>query len=102
MKPHTKYVVLAGLSLFLFVSGGIAFASSSQYLTQAQKFINQNCSKKLVADQTALLCYLFNKSQEQDTKLATMNATLSPVPSQIASLQASTSALNNTVNNLQN
>lgn len=101
MKPQGKYFVTAGLLLFLFISTGIAFASSSTFFTQAQKFINQNCNKKFFADQTALLCYLFDKSQEQDTKLAAINATLSPIPSQIASLQASTSALNNTVNNLQ-
>src|SRR5438874_13547710 len=86
MKPHKKYLLVAGLSIFLFASPGITFASSSTFFTQAQKFINQNCNKKLIADQTALLCYLFNKSQEQDTKLATINSTLSPIPSQIASL----------------
>jgi hypothetical protein len=87
MKPHKKYFVLAGLLLFLFVSGGIAFASSSQYLTQAQKFINQNCNKKYLTDENALFCYLFNKSQEQDTKIATINATLSPIPSRVADLE---------------
>jgi len=42
MKPHKKYFVLAGLSIFLFAGTGIAFASSSTFLTQAQKYINKN------------------------------------------------------------
>ncbi len=101
MKPQRKFLVLAGLSLFLAFSAGIAFASSSTFLTQAQKYINQNCNKKNLANQIALLCYLFNKSQEQDASITALNATVSPIPGQIASLQASTSALNNTINNLQ-
>jgi len=100
MKPHRKYLLTAGLFLFFFTSTGIAYASSSTFLTQAQKFISQNCNRKLLADPTALFCYLFYKSQEQDAAIANINATLSPIPSQIASLQASTSALSSTVNNL--
>src|SRR6266496_4500423 len=101
MKPRRKYFLLAGLSLFLFVSGGIAFASSSQYLTQAQKFINDNCSNKKIDNQTALLCYVFNKSQEQDVSIASLNTTLSPMPSEINSLNNHQTQTDQSIANLQ-
>ena len=101
MKPHKKYFVLAGLLLFLFATTGIVYASSSTFFTQAQKFINQNCNKKILADPTALLCYLFDKSQEQDTKIAAINATLSPIPSQIASLNQQYQTLSASMSSIQ-
>jgi hypothetical protein len=93
MKPHKHYLLTAGLFLFLFASICIAYASSAQFFTQAQQFINQNCNKKTLADQTALLCYLFNKSQEQDTAITNINTTISPVPSEIADLQKRVASL---------
>ncbi len=96
----TKYLLLTTLAFFALAVP--VFASSSSFLSQAQKYINDKCSKKKIQDQTALLCYLFNKSQEQDTALTAINTTLSPIPTQIASLQASTSAINNSFNSLQN
>ncbi|HYT41515.1 MAG TPA: hypothetical protein VEP90_04170 [Methylomirabilota bacterium] len=101
MKPHKKYLLVAGLSIFLFASTGIVYASSSTFFTQAQKFINQNCNKKILADQTALLCYLFNKSQEQDTSITTINATLSPIPTQIQNLQNQQGQSSQNISSLQ-
>src|SRR5207244_10557783 len=93
MKSQRKYFLTAGLFLFLFISSCLAFASSSTFVTQAQNFINQNCNRRILADQTALLCYLFNKSQEQDTSINSLNATVSPIPGQITTLQNKVSAL---------
>lgn len=101
MKPQRKYFLTAGLLLFLFASTGIAFASSSTFFTQAQKYINQNCNKKFFPDQTALLCYLFNKSQEQDTSITNINATLSPIPTQIQNLQNQQGQLSQNITSLQ-
>ena len=91
MRLRKKYLLPLGF-LFFFLAG-IAFASSSQFLTQAQKYIDDNCGKKNISDQTALLCYLFNTSQEHDTSIANINATISPIPSEITDLQNRVSAL---------
>ena len=72
----TKYLLLTTL-VFLALAVPV-FASSSTFLSQAQKYINANCSRKKIQDQTALFCYLFNKSQEQDAGIAAINTTLSP------------------------
>lgn len=85
MELHKKHIILAGTSLFLFAS--IAFASGSTFLSQAEKYIKNNCGKEKISNETAMLCYLFNKAQELDQSIAIINATLSPVPSQITDLQ---------------
>ncbi len=85
MKLRKKYIIAAGLSIFLF--SAVAYASSQDFLTQAQKYIDENCGKKLISNQTALLCYVFYKSQEQDQSINAINATLSPIPTQIQTLQ---------------
>ena len=93
MKLRKKYFFIAGLSIFLFT--GVAYASSQNFLTQAQKYINENCGKKLISNQTALLCYLFNKAQEQDTGISTINATISPIPGEISDLKKKVQDLQN-------
>src|SRR5438067_9337165 len=85
MKLHKKYFLPFGFLFFFAV--GIAFASSAQFLPQVQKFINTNCSKKKIPDETSVLCYLFAKTQEQDGVIAKINATISPVPQQITTVQ---------------
>ena len=91
MKFHKKYLVPIGF-LFFFLAG-ITFANSSQFLSQAQKYVNDNCTKKKLDNQTALFCYLFNKVQEHDTAISNINATISPMPSEISDLQKRVSAL---------
>lgn len=88
---HKVIFIVAGF--FIFFLAGVAFASSSTYLQQAQKYVNANCNKKTITDKTALLCYLFNKSQEQDTKISNIDNGISPVPSEINNLQERVSAL---------
>ncbi|SRR6266704_4914581 len=91
MKIDKRLFIVTSLAFFLLAV--TAYAASSDFLSQAQKYINQNCSKNKLADDKALLCYLFNKSQEQDQSIANINTTLSPIPSQIADLQKRVSAL---------
>ena len=85
MRINKGLLLLTSLAFVMLAS--TAYASSSNFLTQAQKYIKQNCSNKNLTNQTALLCYLFNKSQEQDASIASLSATLSPIPGQITNLQ---------------
>src|SRR6266700_440939 len=85
MKHNKKLLILAAIAFFTLA--GTTLASSSTFLTQAQKYINQHCDKKNITNQTALLCYLFNKSQEQDANITAINSTLSPIPDKITTLQ---------------
>src|SRR5260221_810490 len=91
MKLNKKYLLPIGF-LFFFLAG-IALASSTQFLSQAQQYINDNCGKKNISDQTALLCYLFNKVQEHDASIAQINTTLSPIPEQINTLSNQVASL---------
>ena len=93
MRINKKLFILSSITFFILA--GTIYASSSQFLSQAQKFINANCSKKKILDQTALLCYLFNKVQEQDvtltnheTKISNLETTITPMPGQIATIQS--------------
>ncbi len=99
MKLRKKYIIAAGLSIFLF--SAVAYASSQDFLTQAQKYIDENCGKKLISNQTALLCYVFYKSQEQDQSINAINATLSPIPTQIQTLQNTAANQSNTIASLE-
>ena len=79
-----------------------AYASSAGFLTQAQKYINQNCSKKKLPDQTALLCYLFEKSQEQDTNLTNAHNDIQSLKTLTASQSSTINQLQQEIMNLQN
>ncbi|MGZ3948528.1 MAG: hypothetical protein ACXVKK_10450 [Flavisolibacter sp.] len=91
MKLNKKLLILTNIAFFILA--GTVYASSSQFLSQSQKYINTNCSKKQLDNETALLCYLFNKVQEHDTSIANINTTISPIPSEITDLQKRVSAL---------
>ena len=94
MKVVVKYFSVVLIFFFLIV--GIAYASSSTYLSQAQRYITLVCRNR-VGDQTALFCYLFNKVQEQDTAIAGINTKLSPIPSQITDLQNTVASYSSTL-----
>ena len=58
------------LALALLLSASVVFAaSSSDYLTKAQKYIDRNCSKSSISNQTSLNCYLFYKLGEIETQV---------------------------------
>ena len=95
MKIHKRLLIITSLTFFLLAT--VAYASSSDFFPQAQKYINQNCSRKKLTDQTALLCYLFEKSQEQDkdiqslkTITASQSATINQLQQEISNLQTPT------------
>ncbi len=92
MKIHKRLFIVTSLAFFLLTVA--VYAASSDFLPQAQKYINQNCSRKKLTDQTAILCYLFEKSQEQDTTLTNANK-------DVQSLKTLTASQSSTINQLQ-
>ncbi len=66
MKFNKK--ILLGLTLTLLLSAGVVYAaSSSDYLTKAQQYINANCDKANLSEKTSLDCYLFKKINESQS-----------------------------------
>jgi len=100
MKIHKRLFIVTSLTFFLLAAA--AYAASSDFLSQAQKYINQNCSRKRLTDQTALLCYLFDKSQEQDTTLANANKDIQSLKTLTASQSSTINQLQQEISNLQN
>src|SRR6266700_6170962 len=96
MRINKKILLITSGAFFMLAA--TAYASSSGFLTQAQNYINANCSKNKIPDQTALICYLFNKVQEHDTSIANINTTLSQIPSQVTDLQNRVSKLESEIN----
>ena len=68
MKIRKKLVFGITLSLFLFATTVYA-ATSSDYLTKAQNYIDDNCAKAKISNQISLNCYLFYKIAELETKV---------------------------------
>lgn len=84
-------VRLSKLQLFIsfliaLVVPTIVFSASSDFLNQASKYIDNNCSKSSISNQIALLCYLFEKDKEQDTVISSNT-------DRVANLEASNSSL---------
>src|SRR5260221_5534582 len=100
MKIHKRLLIVTSLAFFLLAAA--AYASSADFLPQAQKYIKQNCSKKNLNDEKALLCYLFEKSQEQDTNLTNANNDIQSLKTLTASQGATISQLQQEISNLQN
>jgi hypothetical protein len=88
-------------SIIFFTLAATAYASSPTFLSQAEKYITANCGKKKLDNQRALLCYLFDKSQEQDAAIAALNTTLSPIPSEITSLNTTQASQASQISSLQ-
>lgn len=82
MVGKLKLIVPVILLLVIPLS---VYALSSTYLPKAQKFIDGNCFKPSISNQTALLCYLFERDKEQET-------TISSHTNRLNSLEASNSA----------
>jgi hypothetical protein len=100
MKINNRLLILTSLAFFMLAAA--AYASSAGFLTQAQKYINQNCSKKKLPDQTALLCYLFEKSQEQDTDLTNAKNDIQSLKTLTTSQSATIRQLQQEISSLQN
>jgi|GEM_PF-4931504 len=100
MKINKRLLTLTSLAFFLLAA--TAYAASADFLTQAQKYINQNCGKNKLVDEKALLCYLFYKSQEQETDLTNANKDIQSLKTLTASQSSTINQLQQEIMNLQN
>ena len=74
-KPIKKLLTssVVGTAVFLFSTVSVfAVLNSAAFLPQAQDFIKKNCDKNTVNDEKSLLCYLFYKTGELDTRVNTL------------------------------
>lgn len=71
MRTNKKFIsfILAIFVLFVVVLPAYAL-TSSDFLSQAQQWVDRHCSRARVSNETALLCYLFAKTSETDAAIA--------------------------------
>jgi hypothetical protein len=107
MRLNKKIIVLF-ISLF-FVFAIPSYAKSTSFFDQAQKYINGDCAKQKIANDAAVLCYLYKRSAEQDTALNNMRSTFSLIPDimtalhyEVSSNSATTEMLNQKIIDLEN
>ncbi len=91
-------VVLATLSFFAHPV--FAVLNSSSFLSKAQEFINNTCTKKHLDNQQSLLCYLFYKTNELDTGLTNAQHTINGLVTSDASQSAEIALLQQEVASL--
>lgn len=77
------------VTFLLLVSSTSIFAASSDFFDKAKMFVDRHCDRNRISDTNALLCYLFEKSNEQQLKIEELeqrvedleNALATPSPS---------------------
>ncbi len=77
-----------------------AALSSSQFLTKAQNFININCSKRSIDNETSLLCYLFYKTGEININLTNTQNTVAGLTTIDATQSAQINDLKNSLTSI--
>lgn len=94
MSKFWRLSILIVFTFFLFALPVYAL-NSSNFLTQAQRWVERNCSRPRNPDQYALWCYLFAKSGETDSRLGVLEGSDATMSAAIANLQQRIAALEN-------
>lgn len=82
MKIKINKKLLLGFSLiFLFFTFIVYAASSTDFYAKARKYIDSNCSKGFLSNETSLNCYLFYKAVELETKINSNTSRISTLES---------------------
>ena len=71
MNRYRRYLLLM-IPAFLLVVTPIYAITSGDFLTKTNKYVNKTCEKKHVSKRNSLLCFLFYKSSEQDTRITNL------------------------------
>lgn len=61
--------LLIFVTIFIFAVPAVYAISSLDFLTKAQKYIDKNCSKRSIANDVSLNCYLFYKIIDLENKI---------------------------------
>jgi hypothetical protein len=88
LSKNKKLLAISLIGFFIF-SSGVAFAYTSQdWVTKATSWANTNCVNPTAATkQKAFFCYLWSKSDEQQTAIDSLNSANSTKTTQIGDLQ---------------
>ena len=88
LSKNKKLLAISLIGFFIF-SSGVAFAYTSQdWLTKATSWANTNCVNPTAATkQKAFFCYLWSKSDEQQTAINNLNTANNTKTTQISDLQ---------------
>lgn len=68
MKIKIKPLIIFAILFFILIPTVYA-VGSSDYLTKAQKYIDNNCSRRSLSNDVSLSCYLFYKLGEIDSRV---------------------------------
>lgn len=93
--------VIIGVVLFLALATPVLAVSSSTFLPKAQKYIDNNCSKRSLNNEKSLLCYLFSKTGEQTTKIQEQEITINNLETKLLELEEKNSSQSATILDLQ-
>jgi|GEM_PF-4876183 len=88
LSKNKKLLAISLIGFFIF-SSGVAFAYTSQdWVIKATAWANTNCVNPTAATkQKAFFCYLWSKSNEQQTAIDSLNSANSTKTTQIGDLQ---------------
>lgn len=95
-----KKILLLFLILLLLFVPTVYASISTGFLPKAQKYIDNTCVRKHLANDQSLFCYLFYKVHEHDTAISNINTTISPIPNEVADLQNKVSSQSSGINSL--
>lgn len=101
MNKKLTVLSVAFAAFLLLAVPTYAVLNSSQFVSQAQDFINDNCGKKHIDGETSLLCYLFFKTGELNTKITNIQNTVTGLATTDASQSAEITSLEERVASLE-
>lgn len=88
IKMKIKKKIVFGLTLAFLLSASVVYAAaSSDYITKAQKYIDDNCTKAKISNQISLDCYLFYKVGELQASLTGLETSVNSNTSRIVALE---------------
>jgi len=99
MRFDLRRILLLVILGLIFVTP--IYAASSTYLPKAQKYYSQQCSKKIISNDTSLLCYVFDKVNELSAVVTTLNSRVGSVESDTAVLSEKVASQEAKIKDLQ-
>jgi len=101
VRRHLKLILIV-FPIFLLVALPVFAFNSSDFLAEAQKYANKICNKRNPFDKDSLLCYLFARSNEQDSIINEHDLALDSQELQVATMTAQITDLQQRVEALEN
>lgn len=93
MNKGVKGFILAIILVAVFATP--IFAASSTFFTKAQRYYEQNCSRRNISNETSLQCYVFDKVNE-------VQASLNSLTGRVVNTESKNTAQDQLILDLQN